>query len=61
MKLIHANHRGGVVRILPKSPERMKVKVGDDLEVVITSREDGSATVSMYHKSSITEKTFYNN
>jgi hypothetical protein len=59
MKVVAANQHESKIRIRDRSPERILLNVGSDLDVVIVNYADGSATVSMHHGKQIVEKTFY--
>ena len=59
MKVIDSNQHHTSMRIRDSSPETLLVKVGNDLDVVIRNRADGSATVTMHHGKLTVEKTFY--
>lgn len=58
MQVVHSNQHESKIRIRDRSPEKVLVRAGNDVDVVVTTRADGSVTVTMHHGKSIIEKTF---
>lgn len=58
MHVVDSNQHQSKIRIRDRSPEKLLIRAGNDLDVVVTSREDGTVTVSMHHGKLTLEKTF---
>lgn len=58
MRVVDSNQHQSKIRIRDRSPERLLIQVGNDLDIVVTNREDGTATVTMHHGKLTVERTF---
>lgn len=58
MYVVQSNQHQSILRIRDRSPETLLAKIGNDLDVVVKNREDGSITVTMHHGKLLVEKTF---